>query len=66
MKVSRSQLFVSRKTDTMVKVTKVLRGETNKRDVCYISDVVDGQVDKKTVRTVYSDSLRRKYVFVNR
>ena len=66
MLVKRLQQYVHQNSGTTVKVTKVIKQpiESRKKDLCLVTDVVDGKLVKGTGRLVVSETLRRHYSLV--
>ena len=65
MKIKLQQKFASRKTGSVIKVTKVEHvSDSSELNVYRVCDVIDGKAVAKTSRTMYSDSIRRRYTKV--
>jgi len=63
MHVKNQQKFTSRRTGDVIKVTKIKRDISldSKFDVITVADTKNGKVIQGTQRTVYADSIRRRY-----
>lgn len=66
MLVKRLQQFTHLNSGNTVKVTKVIKQpiESRKKDLCLVTDVVNGKLVKGTERLLVSETLRRHYSLV--
>ena len=66
MLVKRLQQFTHLTSGIVVKVTKIIKPEikSRKKDLCLVTNIIDGNLVKGTERYIVSETLRRHYSIV--